>query len=110
MLNEFAYCPRLCYIEWIEGEFVESEDTVDGRFKHRRVDHGNTVRKKADRLEIWSRDGKEENVGTVREARLRVVSQVNSMVRLIFPLQQSSILCSAEFLCCTSPTAAGSRE
>lgn len=77
MLNEFAYCPRLCYIEWIEGEFVDSEDTVDGRFKHRRVDHGNTVRKKADRLEIWSRDGKEENVGTVREARLREVSQVN---------------------------------
>ena len=38
MLNEFAYCPRLCYIEWIEGEFVDSEDTVDGRFKHRRVD------------------------------------------------------------------------
>lgn len=38
MLNEFAYCPRLCYIEWIDGEFVDSADTVDGRFQHRRVD------------------------------------------------------------------------
>jgi CRISPR-associated protein Cas1 len=38
MLNEFAYCPRLCYIEWIQGEFVDSADTVDGRFQHRRVD------------------------------------------------------------------------
>lgn len=38
MLNEFAYCPRLCYMEWIGGEFVDSADTVDGRFQHRRVD------------------------------------------------------------------------
>lgn len=38
MLNEFTYCPRLCYIEWIQGEFVDSADTVDGRFQHRRVD------------------------------------------------------------------------
>src|SRR5512136_505122 len=40
MLNEFAYCPRLCYIEWIQGEFLDSVDTVDGRFQHRRVDRG----------------------------------------------------------------------
>lgn len=40
MLNEFAYCPRLCYIEWVQGEFVDSADTVDGRFQHRRVDKG----------------------------------------------------------------------
>ncbi|HII07842.1 MAG TPA: CRISPR-associated endonuclease Cas1 [Methanotrichaceae archaeon] len=38
MLNEFAYCPRLCYIEWINSEFVDNADTVDGRFQHRRVD------------------------------------------------------------------------
>ena len=38
MLSEFAYCPRLCYVEWIDGDFVDSEDTVDGRFQHRRVD------------------------------------------------------------------------
>ena len=38
MLSEFVYCPRLCYIEWIDGEFVDNEDTVDGRFQHRRVD------------------------------------------------------------------------
>ncbi len=43
MLNEFAYCPRLCYIEWVQGEFVDSVDTVDGRFQHRRVDSGSGV-------------------------------------------------------------------
>lgn len=38
MLNEFAYCPRLAYLEWVQGEFEDSADTVEGRFHHRRVD------------------------------------------------------------------------
>ncbi len=38
MLNEFAYCPRLGYLEWVQGEFADSADTVEGRFQHRRVD------------------------------------------------------------------------
>ena len=38
MLNEFAYCPRLFYLEWVQGEFVDNEFTVEGRFAHRRVD------------------------------------------------------------------------
>ena len=38
MLNEFAYCPRLMYLEWVDGLFADSGDTVEGRFVHRRVD------------------------------------------------------------------------
>ena len=38
MLNEFAYCPRLAYLEWVQGEFVHNLDTLEGRFGHRRVD------------------------------------------------------------------------
>ena len=38
MLNEFAYCPRLAYLEWVQGEFRESADTLEGSAKHRRVD------------------------------------------------------------------------
>ena len=38
MLNEYAYCPRLSYLEWVQGEFADSVDTVEGRFQHRRVD------------------------------------------------------------------------
>jgi CRISPR-associated protein Cas1 len=37
MLNEFAYCPRLAYLMWVQGEWAESTDTVDGRVQHRRV-------------------------------------------------------------------------
>jgi CRISPR-associated protein Cas1 len=38
MLNEYAYCPRLSYLEWVQGEFAHSADTLDGVLQHRRVD------------------------------------------------------------------------
>lgn len=38
MLNEFQYCPRLAYLEWVQGEWAESADTVEGRAVHKRVD------------------------------------------------------------------------
>ena len=38
MLNEFTYCPRLFYLEWVQGEFVDSADTLDGHRVHRKVD------------------------------------------------------------------------
>lgn len=38
MVNEYQYCPRLAYLEWVQGEWADSSDTVEGRFHHRRVD------------------------------------------------------------------------
>ena len=38
ILNEYVYCPRLAYLEWVQGEFTDNADTVDGRVVHRRVD------------------------------------------------------------------------
>jgi CRISPR-associated protein Cas1 len=38
MVNEFVYCPRLFYLEWVEGRFAESDDTRVGQQVHRRVD------------------------------------------------------------------------
>jgi CRISPR-associated protein Cas1 len=38
MINEYQYCPRLAYLEWVQGEWRESSDTVEGRYVHRRVD------------------------------------------------------------------------
>ncbi len=40
MVNEWVYCPRLAYLEWVEGEWAESGDTAEGRRSHRRVDSG----------------------------------------------------------------------
>ena len=38
MVNEYQYCPRLAYLEWVQGEWADSADTVEGRHVHRRVD------------------------------------------------------------------------
>ena len=38
MVNEYVYCPRLAYLEWVQGEWAESADTVEGKHAHRRVD------------------------------------------------------------------------
>ena len=38
MVNEFVYCPRLFFYEWVEGLFRESVDTVEGKAQHERVD------------------------------------------------------------------------
>jgi CRISPR-associated endonuclease Cas1/CRISPR-associated protein Cas4 len=38
MINEYQYCPRLAYLEWVQGEWEDSADTVEGRAGHRRVD------------------------------------------------------------------------
>ncbi|MCA9677997.1 MAG: CRISPR-associated endonuclease Cas1, partial [Myxococcales bacterium] len=43
MLNEHAYCPRLAYLEWVQGDFADSADTVEGRFHHRNVDRESGV-------------------------------------------------------------------
>lgn len=38
MLNEFTYCPRLFHLEWVQREWADSADTVDGKRVHKRVD------------------------------------------------------------------------
>jgi len=40
MLNEFVYCQRLFYYEYVEGIFVESADTLRGAAIHQKVDSG----------------------------------------------------------------------
>src|SRR5690606_37927247 len=38
MLNEFTYCPRLGYLEFVQGEWAENIETMQGTFGHRHVD------------------------------------------------------------------------
>jgi CRISPR-associated protein Cas1 len=38
MVNEYAYCPRLFYLEHVQREWAHSADTLEGRYIHRRVD------------------------------------------------------------------------
>ena len=38
MLNEFIYCPRLFFYEWVDGVFRESADTVEGALRHEKLE------------------------------------------------------------------------
>ena len=38
MVNEYVYCPRLAYLMWVQQEWADSADTVEGRHLHRRAD------------------------------------------------------------------------
>ena len=40
MVNEFTYCKRLFFLEWVQARFEDNPDTVDGRYQHRVVDAG----------------------------------------------------------------------
>lgn len=40
MINEWVYCPRLAFLEWVEGEWADSGDTAEGRRAHTTVDAG----------------------------------------------------------------------
>ena len=38
MLAAYAYCPRLCYLQFAQGEFQDSAELAEGRFQHRWID------------------------------------------------------------------------
>lgn len=51
MINEFVYCKRLFHLEWVEGLFVDSVDTIEGRLQHRNVDKPSAPMPMADQAE-----------------------------------------------------------
>jgi len=55
MVNEFVYCPRLAYLEWVQGEWAESADTAEGRFAHRRTDSPRGAMPEAEELDEATR-------------------------------------------------------
>src|SRR6266436_1539380 len=40
MVNEYVYCPRLAFLEWVDSEWADSGDTEEGRRAHVWVDAG----------------------------------------------------------------------
>jgi CRISP-associated protein Cas1 len=51
MINEYTYCPRLFYLEYVQKEWDHSADTLEGKFIHRRVDSQSGAAPSADQLE-----------------------------------------------------------
>jgi len=73
MVNEFTYCPRLFFYEWVEGVFQESVDTIEGAVQHRRVDEKATALPKPEDLpqSIHSRSV------TLASESLRVIAKMD---------------------------------
>lgn len=40
MLNEYVYCPRLFFLEWVDSLWASNADVAEGLRRHRRVDSG----------------------------------------------------------------------
>ncbi|PIF02468.1 MAG: CRISPR-associated protein Cas1 [Propionibacterium sp.] len=38
MLNEFVYCPRLFYLEWVDHRWADNDDTIEGSVAHDATD------------------------------------------------------------------------
>ncbi len=62
MINEYAYCPRLAYLEWIEGAFDDNAFTIEGRRVHKKVDGGSGEMPEACADEESDGKGEEETI------------------------------------------------
>jgi CRISPR-associated protein Cas4 len=72
MVNEYVYCPRLAYLEWVQGEWADSADTVTGRHAHRRVDRARgsppeatAAEVAAERIHVHSLELSSERLGLI---------------------------------------------
>ena len=78
MVNEFVYCPRLFFYEWVEGVFRESADTLEGSAQHKRVDARASALPEATAL---SDNEKTEKIHarsvTLSSERLRVIAKLD---------------------------------
>src|SRR6202035_1392378 len=74
MVNEFVYCPRLFFYEWVDGIFIESADTLEGSVQHKRVDRPGKGLPKPEEL-------KEEHIHTrsvtLSDEQLRITAKLD---------------------------------
>jgi len=77
MVNEFAYCPRLFFYEWVEGVFEESTDTVEGAIQHRRVDAKATALPEAETSGEQPPQSIHARSVTLTSERLRVIAKMD---------------------------------
>ena len=75
MVNEYVYCPRLAYLEWVQGEWAESADTVEGTHAHRRVDREDRPLPPADAL--GEADRPRTRSVTLSSRRLGLVAKID---------------------------------
>lgn len=80
MVNEYAYCPRLAYLMWTQGEWSETADTVDGRRVHARVDRPSAPLPAPETLESGDASSADKIVSrsmTLSSASLGVIAKLD---------------------------------
>ncbi len=66
MVNEYVYCPRLAYLMWVQAEWADSAETVEGRVRHEAVDAG------SDRLPEAPEEGERIHARSVSLSSLKL--------------------------------------
>ena len=74
MVNAWAYCPRLAYLEWVDGEWADSADTAQGRRVHAVVDKGGGRLPSPDRLN--DEEARAQSI-TLSSDRLGVIAKMD---------------------------------
>src|SRR5579863_2577317 len=77
MVNEFVYCPRLFFYEWVEGVFRESADTLEGSAQHKRVDARPTELPAPVKSEAESEERIHARSVTLSSERLKVIAKLD---------------------------------
>ena len=87
MINEMAYCPHLFYLEYVQREWAESADTLDGRFVHRRVDRPQGAMPAAEDLESAAQlHSRSITVGSDRLGAIAVIDVIESNDGWVVPV------------------------
>ncbi len=79
MVNEFVYCPRLSFLEWVQGEWDDNLDTIQGKWVHRRVDNEPAT-------EVPAPDDKSEDSEDIRPLTARSVMLSSDRIGVIAKL------------------------
>src|SRR5688572_20054877 len=72
MLNEFVYCPRLFYYEWVEGVFAHNRETVEGELRHQKLDQG--------KGELAAADDLAEAGETIHSRSVQLASETHRLI------------------------------
>jgi CRISP-associated protein Cas1 len=75
MVNEFVYCPRLFFYDWVDAVFRESADTIEGSVQHQRVDREGTGLPKSG--EVEAEEAVHSRSVTLSSGRLRVIAKLD---------------------------------
>lgn len=69
-LNEFVYCPRLFHLEYVQGLFRESADTLSGSFQHEKAQKNRPKIRKTQNSEKETAESEAKKGETTEEASL----------------------------------------